>query len=96
MKTKSCWIHIDEANRATEDRTERVTPTSTRRQQKGEEYKQVKAAGILGLPALLFSLTGTNAAGVIRDVWDVVFLDHQHSSGGWKLRLQSTAFGLGG
>lgn len=93
MKTKSCWIHIDEANRATEDRKERVTPTSTRRQQRGEEYKQVKAAGVLGLPFLLFPLTGTNAAGVLRDA---VSPDHQHSSGGWKLRLQSTALGLGG
>ncbi len=41
-------------------------------------------------------LTGMTAAGVIRDVWDVFFLDNQHSSGGWKLRLQSMALGLGG
>lgn len=61
METRSCWIHIDEANGATEDREERVTPTSTRRQQRGEEYKQVKAAGILGVPSLLFALRGTNA-----------------------------------
>lgn len=58
METKSCWIHIDKAKRATEDRKERVTPTSTRRQQRGEEYKQVKAAGILGLPFLLFPSEG--------------------------------------
>lgn len=61
METRSCWIHIDEANGATEDREERVTPTSTRRQQRGEEYKQVKAAGVLGVPSLLVALRGTNA-----------------------------------
>lgn len=89
MATKSCWIHIDEANRATEDRKERVAPTSTRRQQKGEEYKQVKAAGDCGYP-----LRGMNAAEQV--LGDALFPVHQHSSGGWKLRLQSTALGLGG
>ncbi len=58
METKSCWIHINEAKGATEDRKEHITPTSTRRQQRGEEYKQVKAAGMLGLPFLLFPSEG--------------------------------------
>lgn len=69
---------------ATEDRKERVTPTSTRRQQRGEECKQVKAAGMLGSPFLVLPQR------------DVFLPDHQHSSGGWKLRLQSMALGLGG
>lgn len=37
METKSCWIHTDEANAG--------TGMTTRRQQRGEEDKQVKAAG---------------------------------------------------
>lgn len=50
MKTKSCWIDIDEANGATEGRKERVTPPSTRRQQRGEENEQGKAAGLVVIP----------------------------------------------
>lgn len=82
-ETESCWIHIDEANGATEDRKERVTPPSTRGQQRAEECR-----GAGSLP-----LRRVNAAGVIWDVW---FRGGQHSSGGWKLRLQSMALGLRG
>lgn len=42
----SSWIHTDEAKEGTEDRKEHGTPTSTWRQQRGEEHEQVKAAGI--------------------------------------------------
>lgn len=50
METKSSGIHTDEMDRGTEDRKERDAPISNKRQQRNEEHKQMKAAGILRLP----------------------------------------------